>query len=188
MGAIYMVLTFSIMVPMALLTDAIINYLSAELQTNDADIQSGIQASLVKGLLEESCQKALERGIEEVMVGDAKRSEEVFGQGKVRYFILNIQPYRSGLEGPAYVLRGLTNQVEQPALSLSNVLPLSGGDCPSDYQAPAFMSYDVCRVDQRRMLSRRSADWRWQWLADGETPNTNRDYLYCPKGLLLTRK
>ena len=64
MGAIYMVLTFSIMVPMALLTDAIINYLSAELQTNDADIQSGIQASLVKGLLEESCQKALDRGIE----------------------------------------------------------------------------------------------------------------------------
>ena len=111
--------------------------------------------------------------------------EEVFGQAS-SLLILNIQRW-SGLEA-RHVLRGLTNQVEQPALSLSNVLPLSGGDCPSDYQAPSFMSYDVCRVDQRRMLSRRSADWRWQWLADGETPNTNRDYLYCPKGLLLTRK
>ena len=185
MGAIYMVLTFSIMVPMALLTDAIISYLSAELQTNDADIQSGIQTSLVEGLLEQSCEESIDRGIEEVMVGDAKRSEAAFDQGKVRYFILNLQPDRSEQEGPAYVLRGFT---KGSALSLNNMLPESGGDCTAAYQIPAFTRYDVCRVEQRRMLSRTSADWRWQWLADGETPNTSRDYLFCPEGLLLTRK
>ena len=188
MGAIYMVLTFTIMVPMALLTDAIINYLSAELQTNDADIQSGIQASLVKGLLEDGCVEAVDRGIEEVMLGDAKRAEKVFDEGKVRYFFLNIQPGRGDLEGPAYVLRGFTDKDDQSSLSLSNILPLSGDECTSDYKTPVFTRYDVCRVNQRSFLSRTSADWRWRWLDDGETLNTSRDYLYCPKGLLLTRK
>jgi len=185
MGSIYMVLTFSIMVPMALLTGAIIDYLSAELQTNDYDIQAGIQASLVKSLLEESCEDVLIRGnIEEVMAGDANRSEAGFQNGKTRYFILNIQPVR-GDESPAYVLRGFT---KGSGLSLVNMLPEPGDACNGEYQIPRFTRYDVCRVDRRMMLSRVNADWTWEWLADGAKPNTRREYLFCPDGLLLTRR
>ena len=189
MGAIYMVLTFSIMVPMALLTDAIINYLSAELQSNDADLQVGVQAALVQSLLNDSCQDLVDRGIEieEVLVGDAKRDAEGFDGGKIRYFILSVQPDQSEQTGVAYVLRGLTNQDEQPNLSVINMLPSPGEAC-TNYQAPIFSRYDVCPVPERNMLNRTSASWRWQWLEDGELPSTTRDYLYCPDGLLLTSK
>lgn len=188
MGPIYMVLTFSIMVPMVLLTDAIINYLSAELQTNDSDIQAGISARFASSLLTDSCTQALNRGIEEVTVGDAMRDARSFADGKIRYFIFNVQPDLPDQRGSAYVLRGLTDQKKQSDLSLDNMLPIAKADCPGSYKLPVFTRYAVCPVPERRMLSRTSADWRWQWLDDPEELSTSRDYLYCPDGLLLTRK
>ena len=193
MGAIYMVLTFSIMVPMVLLTDAIINYLSAELQTNDSDIQAGIRARFVSSLLTDSCPQALNHGIEEVIVGDATRTVDGFAEGKVRYFIFNVQPDLPDQRGSAYVLRGLTDQKKQPKLSLDDMLPIPKSDAKTDcssssYKSPVFTRYAVCPVPERRMLSGTSADWRWKWLDDGEEPSTSRDYLHCPDGLLLTRK
>ena len=188
MGAIYMVLTFSIMVPMVLLTDAIINYLSPQLQTNDSDIQAGISARFLSSLLTDSCAQALSRGIEEVIVGDATRTVNGFAKGEVRYFIFNVQPDLPDQRGSAYLLRGLTDQEEQSDLSLDNMLPIAKTDCSSSYKLPVFTRYAVCPVPERRMLSRTSADWRWKWLDDGEEPSTSRDYLHCPDGLLLTRK
>jgi hypothetical protein len=41
MGALYMVLTLAVMVPMAFLTEAVISHLSSELQTSDVEIQGG---------------------------------------------------------------------------------------------------------------------------------------------------
>ena len=190
MGAIYMVLTFMVMVPMSLLTSAIINSLSNELQMNDIDIQSGIQYSLVQGLFDEESCVDVDPAIEEVMVGDAMRDESLFNGGRVRYFILNMQPDRDNQEGAAYVLRGFTdtNQQASPALSLSSMLPMSREDCTSEYRPPVFSSYDVCRVDRRSMLSLSSPDWSWQWLAEGDRLDTRSDYIYCANGLLITSK
>ena len=42
MGALYMVLTLAVMVPMAFLTEAVISHLSSELQVSDVEIQDGV--------------------------------------------------------------------------------------------------------------------------------------------------
>jgi hypothetical protein len=41
MGALYMVLTLAVMVPMAFLTEAVISHLPSELQSSDVEIQNG---------------------------------------------------------------------------------------------------------------------------------------------------
>ena len=54
----------------------------------------------------------------------------------VRYFILNIQPYRRPRGARRFAG---SHESSIPALSLSNVLPLSGGDCPKEYKTPVFV-------------------------------------------------
>ena len=197
MGAIYMVLTFSIMVPMALLTDAIINYLSAELQSNDADLQSGVQASLVQSLLSKSCNDLVKepRFIEEVLEGGAEPVEEDFASDKVmvRYFIFGLQPGRPQDEQPAYVMRGVTKD----SVSFADLIPPPRDDlkgpkreCDVSYEPPVLTRYDICPVKIKSMVNVDSRDWSWEWLDDSEEfePNSKRNHVYCPDGLLLTSK
>ena len=205
MGAIYMVLTFSIMVPMALLTDAIINYLSAELQSSDADLQAGVQTALVHSLLSKSCNDLVKepRFIEEVLEGGAEPAQQDFeGQDprgddkdvRVRYFISELQPDRPESEQPAYVMRGFTDD----KVAFTDLIPPPDNvgksppkrPCDSSYKPPVFTRYEICPVKTKSMVNVDSKDWSWEWLEDTEEfdPDPKRDHVYCPDGLLLTSK
>lgn len=179
------------MVPMALLTEAIISYLSSELQTSDQDVRQGILAAHAQKLLDPatSCEQLRRAGIEELLVGDIdpiSKNEVIFQKSGARYFLIGVQPGDKEGFQPANLLRG---ESDNTSLNLSNML--SADSCaPSNakYKPPVFSSYSSCPVEAAGMLSRTSAEWRWKWIDDPVEINTKRDYIYCDYGLLLERK
>ena len=211
MGAIYMVLTFSIMVPMALLTDAIINYLSAELRTNDADIQTGIQSVLTHRLLDPvKCDDEIISGrVGRVLNSDKEDFNEDNLRGmdardfedKIRennpdgksvlplYFILRHAPPGSdpsGVPPSASLLRVYGDDYDDVRPSDSSpTTPAEIIDCK--LLATFLDGYDVCPVKDLTMLDGASSKWKWEWIANPR-PDPNKDQIICDAGLVITSR
>ena len=200
MGVLYLLLSLSVMVPMAFLTEAVVSRLSTELQGSATDVTDGVAQRRVKKALASTgeptaffrnsglapCNEAVKIGVRELLEGDA--SPPPPKELSQRFFLFPDQPL--GKDGSGFLVRIL---IDSPP---KNVTLLPDGQCSSGYTAPAtsigsnqVANFSICRVEDLSLLfSRKNAMWKWTWSSDAPVPPERVDYTLCEKGLLVVQK
>jgi hypothetical protein len=207
MGALYMVLTLAVMVPMAFLTEAVISHLSSELQTSDVEIQGGViqrawidpngayhkallaARSEICNAITDNSSTANEFEVREVLEGEqAQVASQPLPQR--RFYVLK---HKDAEASPAaYVIKveGVSGNQEEmlPWPQASNRCSgASGAGSSVVYKAPeepAQISFcAVSNADDVLVSSvnqRRNSAWKWRWSESREGP-ADRPCICLPK-------
>jgi hypothetical protein len=207
MGALYMVLTLAVMVPMAFLTEAVISHLSSELQTSDMEIQDGVigrawsdpSGVYYKALLSnnlKNCNAITDTSsqgnafeVREVLEGEQTQVASQPLPAR-RFYVMKRKD--SGVKPAAYVIKveGASGKQDEmlPWPQVSGRCPVPVGEsAPASYRAPqqpAAISFcAVVNADDVLVTSvnqRRNSLWKWRW-SESQVGPADRPCICLPK-------
>ena len=207
MGALYMVLTLAVMVPMAFLTEAVISHLSSELQTSDVEIQNGVIGRAwrdpggvyYKALLSselKNCNAITDTSsnanafeVREVLEGEQTQASSQALPAR-RFYVMKRKD--ADVKPAAYMIKvdGASGKQEEmlPWPLASNRCPTPVGEsAPVSYRAPqeptAISFCAVSDADDVLVTSvnqRRNSMWKWRWSESQQGPS-DRPCICLPK-------